>query len=255
MTSHGNITILLKGPSGPATLSDFASVCTSLRNSLRNVARCVAGTEDIEFDVSDLRQSSAFIEVAPTVNGVPFELAAEVSKVFANAVDALETGQSLDPRIDFRTLDALNGFSAIAKKRKAWLAIANTQLTSRFAANLNALLQADSSSLGSISGRLETVSIHNGNRFTLYPPVEGEEVDCVFQENELENILRAVRRNVTVYGMLHYSKRKSFPVRVDVESYEVMPELDSLPTLLNMRGVLKTTTRARSQPNIRDEWK
>lgn len=105
---------------------------------------------------------------------------------------------------------------------------------------------------GMISGRLEAVSIHREHKFTLYPPLEGEEVDCIFQPGDLEKVLLALGKNVTVHGMLYYSKSKSFPVRVKVRSYEVMPEADDLPTLLDLRGALKTKAKARR--NVRDEW-
>jgi hypothetical protein len=201
-----------------------------------------------------LHYSSAVVEIAPVANGSPVELVEEASQVFVDTVAALELGAGIDPRLDFKTISAFNGFSAVAKKRGTLLAIADTQLTVRFAASVKALLQADSSALGSMAGRLEAVSIHNENKFTLYPPVEGEEVDCVFPPHELQNVLRAIGRTVTVYGTLHYSKSKSFPIRVDVDSYDVMPEADELPTLLDMRGALKSPARAGNLREIRDEW-
>jgi hypothetical protein len=254
MTSPANITVELKGPRGSATLSDFSVVCSTLRNCLRNVARCVIGEEEVEFDLSDLRRSSAFIEVAPMPNGKPMDDLVEVSQVFRDTVKALEAGRGIDPRLDFRTLGAFNGFSALARKRKTLLSLGGTQVTAHFADHVYALLQPDSTALGSITGRLEAISLHNESKFTLYPPVEGEDVDCIFQRSDLENVLQAVDHNVTVYGTLHFSKAKSFPVRVDVDDWEVLPDPDALPTLLDLRGALKHPARAGNQQDIADEW-
>lgn len=178
----------------------------------------------------------------------------EVSQLFCATVEALETGLEIDSRLDFRTLGAFNGFSALARKRNTRLALGGTQVTAHFANNVYAMLQPDSSALGSITGRLEAISLHHESKFTLYPPVEGEEVDCVFQRADLKKVLQAIDHNVTVYGTLHFSKAKSFPIRVEVDTWEVMPETDSLPTLLDLRGALRHPARAGNQQDIGDDW-
>ena len=255
MNNPSAITITLKGPRGLAELTEFANSVNVLRQCLMNVCRCVAGTDEVEFDVSDLRIDSATLSATPVPNGVSTVLLNEVPIVVHGTVSALEGGGDLDPRLDFSTVRAFSAFSSIIKKPETWLEVGGTRLTKTYVERVRRLIEPDVSSMGSVTGRLEAFSIHNQNRFTLYPPVAREGVECVFERSALDEVLKAVDRSVTVYGAMHYAKGRAFPTRVDVESFEVLPDVDTLPTLLNACGILHNETQSVDMVReLRDEW-
>jgi hypothetical protein len=132
------------------------------------------------------------------------------------------------------------------------MSISGIVLTSAFASHLAELLEPVSPALGSVSGRLDALSVHNQDRFTLYPLIVGEDVECFFKRPDLKKVLDAVGRRVTVFGRLHYAKTKAFPVKVDVEEFHVEPPDSELPSLLKARGMLRNTTT--NQRAWRDDW-
>lgn len=237
MDDSEQIVVNLKGPRGPADLDDFALVVSTLRNSLRNVARCVTGNDEVTYDVEKLEISSAIVAVAPAPDGAT--VGSEVAAVYRDTINCLQNGGHIDDRLDWAALYALNGYSSIARKQGTKLSVGNIPVTVHFADRIASILKPDIRSYGSATGRLEGFTIHNGDKFILYPPVEGESVDCIFDRSALEEVLRAVDKTVTVYGKMHYAKAKAFPVRCEVETFSVSPSYDELPTLLNACGSLR----------------
>jgi len=256
MNTTAAITIELSGPRGSAELSDLANVVVALRSCLKHLCRCLIGSDKVEYDISDLRYGSAVLVAEPVQKpGIPDEVLLEVSRTLNKTFVALEFGGELDHRLDYSSIRAISAFSSIVKKPGSSLSIGQTRLTKKFVERISFLLEPDSESLGSVTGRLEEFSIHNGNRFTLYPPIAGEEVDCIFNRNDLANVLKAVDRNVIVYGMLRYTKSKAFPVSVTVDTFDVLPDADTLPTLLNTCGSLCFPETSINQiRELRNEW-
>jgi len=246
------ITLSLAGPRGPADLSDFANAVVALRNALKNVCRCATGNDELGFDVEELQVGSAIVGAAPMPGAGSSGLI--VVDLFGQTVKALENLLPIDPRIDYSTLYAFNGFASLARKGDTTLLIGNTKLTARFADRVAQLLEPESTSRGSVAGRLEGVSIHGGTSFTLYPP-GGEHVECIVNRG-FDDLLQALGKSVRVYGMLHFARTKSFPVRVDIDTFEVMPDESTLPTLLNACGLLQLgATSLDLTREMRDEWK
>jgi hypothetical protein len=247
------LTMHLAGPRGEADLSDFANAVVALRNSLRNVWRCATGDEDMHCDVAELSRGSANVGVGISEGYAAVGVA--VLGLYDATVHAIETGSEIDPSIDYATIYAFNGFASLARKDGVTLSIGSTKLTERFSERVASLLLPDSSSHGSVTGRLESVSIHGDTKFTLYPPVQGERVECVFRESDLSSVVGALGNTVCVYGSLHYAKSKAFPVRVDVDSFDVLPDDDSLPTLLGACGLLRLDSSSVDLiREMRDEW-
>jgi hypothetical protein len=236
------ISLSLRGPRQMASLDDLAVAINAFRSSLRNVYRCVTGVEDAEFDVADLRIGSAVIEAEPIPKFA--EAGPAVAELYEDTVQAIQEGRPLDPRIDFRTIATFNLFSAIAKRPNVSLSIGRTAVTKHYSERIAALLEPESTSLGSVSGRLEGISIHGTNRFILYPPIRGEQVECVFNRKDLAAVAEALERNVTVYGRLGYVRGKAFPVRINVDTFEVATPGEELPTLLNACGIMRTAMRS-----------
>jgi len=233
MANSSKIVLYLKDSQGPrAPFTDFTIVSSALRNCLVNLARCI-GEGDVEFSISGLEYSSVLLELEPEKldNG-----AGKISDLFLDTIDALQEGRPLDKRIDYPALHCFNGFTGAVKNKRLTLQFNSVVLTSSYARNITALLEPSMPSLGSVSGKLEAVNIHNENRFFLYPAIPGEQIACVFNNNQLEDVLKAVAHNVTVSGTLYYAQSKILPVRVEVESFEVNPPDDELSNLLDSRG-------------------
>lgn len=255
MASRRKIVLTLGAADGVADrrapLDDFTNVCGALRNCLRHVARCL-DKEGVRFAVSDLKFSSACIEAEP-LNGQ----GEDVVRLFDDTIEALETGRPIDDRLDYSALHCFNGFCGAIKNRRLRLQIEDFSLTNHYVANLSSLLEGTSPEEGSVSGRLEAFDLHRKSRFFLYPPAYGEEIECSFEIDTLDEVLRAVTKQVTVFGTLHYASSKIFPVRVDVHHFVVESSDDQLPDLISQRGAWHKANKSR--PEVKggdaDGWK
>lgn len=254
MDADGNISIKLSGPHRQLPdLSDFVTVCTALRKCLKNVSRCVSGSE-VEYRLCDLRAGSAVVAVAPTVGAVSDSILFDVSFTFERTIRDIRDGHEIDRRLDFQALRSFEGFCKPLRKKDVSLEIAGHALGNDYVSRIAELLEASSPSFGSVSGMLETVSVHLRTRFILYPPIPGEGIECSFGGDELSGVVAAIGQKVTVFGKLFYARTKSFPVRVDVEHFEVDPPDDELPSLLTARGILRPSGLKPQAPGDDDDW-
>lgn len=252
MQSDETISINLTGPEGSsnARLGDFVNVCGTLRSTLRHMARC-AGVAETEFEITELEMGSARLVSMPTS-----QIGQAIVDLTVSTVRKLELGEPVDPRVDFLALYSLRGLAApIRKDDGVKLAFGGIRLTSSYIKHIDELVAPESPSLGSASGKLKELSIHGTASFVLFPPLRGEEIECKFKEDDLQKVLLAVGKQVTVYGTLYYAKSKRLPVRVEVESFDAEPDNSELPDLLSACGIL-----SKSQPEGQkgaiafDEW-
>lgn len=250
------IEVTLAGPPGhQPLLTHFATVCTALRATLRHVERCITGDDaETDYEVVDLKKSSASIKVFPerAMNG----RYSEIHQLFDDSLSAIQNGRGLDPRLDYKAIRSFQSFTAPLNKEGNSLSIDGLQLTSRFTAELKKLLEPEISSRGSVTGLLEAVTTHENNIFTLYPPIRNEEVACRFDKNQLEFVLAAHGKNVTVYGLLHFAKGQSCPVRADVDTFDVHPDEADLPGMMDLFGITSGNgvESVQAVRELRDEW-
>ena len=250
MSEAEEIRIKLEPPEGQrAQLSDFSNVCNALRSCLKHVGRCL-GCDYASFAISDLACGSAVVAVVPT-NG-----STDIAHTFNQTIRFLEEGRAVDSRLDFSALRAFEGFRSTIRNRDLQISVSGLRLTESYSSTLAHLLEPQSPARGSVSGRLEAVSVHGRNEFTLYMPIASEEVDCRFAPEVLRDVLDAVGHNVTVFGTLYYARTKVFPVRINVDSFQVTPSNTDLASLLDAKGILAGPPRSalESQQAMRDEW-
>lgn len=77
-----------------------------------------------------------------------------------------------------------------------------TNVTKRTEANIDIVL-AQGYSIGSVEGLLEGLNVHGASPyFTTYDDLTGRGVRCYFSEEQLDNVLAAVKTKVLVHGSL-----------------------------------------------------
>lgn len=115
-------------------------------------------------------------------------------------------------------------------------------------------------SYGSVSGRLESINVHAGaNEFFIFPNVGAKKVRCRFPAYLEHLAVNSVTSWVTVTGYLTYKRRDAFPTQIKVQSMDVHPPSEDLPTLSDLRGVApRATGRLKSETfvrKLRGEWR
>lgn len=249
-------------PGQHAPLIDFIDACSALRRTLQHVERCISGGAlSLEYEVTELSVSSAKIGTAPLPrNGQQEILAAETRRVHSETMSKLQRGvKALDPRLDPTAIRSFGDFGKPMKRGKVQVQVDGVTLSLALLDNIEEILRPINPAFGSVSGIVEQLNIHSRNTFVLFPPGTNEAVHCNFPPEIFESKVRpGLKRNVTVYGLLHYGLGRSFPVTADVDDIEVHPSDDELPSLLDLEGMLQGLDRTTSHfltGSETDEWK
>jgi hypothetical protein len=111
---------------------------------------------------------------------------------------------------------------------------------------------------GSVTGNLETIEIHNGKNICYIYLYNNKRVKCKFPPELYEDIYKAFGRRVEIHGRLTSVESRPFPVLVEATEITVFPPEDTLPSILEMKGIangaLGDQTIEEYIWEIRNEW-
>jgi hypothetical protein len=128
-----------------------------------------------------------------------------------------------------------------------------------FEANLKRLVQEDESAYGTLEGKLEAVNIHAGSRrFWIYPSIGlPQRIRCEFLPGTQAQVKEALGNYVRVEGLKHYRLGESFPFKISVREFDVVPT-DEAISFNQLSGIAPDATGGLSAVDfvrkIRDEW-
>ena len=91
--------------------------------------------------------------------------------------------------------------------------------------------------VGTLKGRLGRANASGSHAFRIQPFIGPEDVKCVFPSGKTEEFRRALGRKVMASGELTYPAGSDFPGSIKVETMEILPEDDELPSLSDLRGI------------------
>lgn len=232
---------------GAVLFSDFRTFLESVSDCLHRVKTRVAGSAKVRHRIVNLRTGSAEI----TIDVVSPESAPmagrDICNTFARTIKALESGSKLDQRLKPNDLKAFRKLAEpVLRGNERRVEVAGTSLTTRYVANIDQILGSGTRSKGTIKGRIEILNVHHRNQFTLYPPIGNHTIKCVFPEFLYEIVHAAVKQSVTVSGILTFRADSPYPERVRVESIELHPRDELLPTLESLRGSMPDATSGKT---------
>lgn len=98
-------------------------------------------------------------------------------------------------------------------------------VTRRSADNLQRTVRRRRTSIGSVIGRLDSITVHNTLKAGLWTERGGRRVEVVFTRDQKESVRRALGRRVEVSGTLTRDVRDR-PVSIKVRRIEHLPEQD-----------------------------
>lgn len=109
------------------------------------------------------------------------------------------------------------------------------ELSAKSSVNAANLLPSRYSSIGSVEGRVEMISIHGESRFVVYLSINRKAVTCKIPPDRIQEAKQFLGKRVNVNGTIHYNYVGE-PVRLDVEDIRVMKEDSELPTSKQLNG-------------------
>jgi hypothetical protein len=111
--------------------------------------------------------------------------------------------------------------------------------TSKSADFLKGTLGVQKSSIGSIEGRLSTISERNAFQFVVFDALSDRGVNCFVAEDTFREVHAAFGRRVSVFGIIQHDE-DGRALSIQVESIRVLKDLCDLPPISSFKGMLKT---------------
>lgn len=223
--------------SGPVDFADFRTVCDDLSDCLHAIQRATSPeARRPKLQIADLSAGSAAISLRPASNADSVVVAR-----FVDAVAALQLSKPLATWLDTDSLRKLRKLADVLRRHTKGLWVQGIEITSQFTANIDAILGTETVSVGSATGTLDTVNVHNRNEFALYPRI-GPRIKCTFRDELLDAVRAGIKCTVTVTGQLTFAGKSAFPHRVIVQKMTVHRPASELPTLMSLRGIAPNLT-------------
>lgn len=195
----------------------------------------------LDWNVGKLKTGSATIEIESLSRIEDRNAGPKVARLFVTGLDQLERYGTTPPYLSEQGMGhAQKLLKLIGRNGMSGLEVSDfsetATISARAAANIDPLLTARRRAIGSIEGRIETVSIHGKPRFIVYLSRTRKAVTCrISDKTLLEHAASMMGRRVLAGGTVHYNAR-SEPMRVDVEHLRLLRAETELPSIDELAG-------------------
>lgn len=142
---------------------------------------------------------------------------------------ALKRAKEMSEALDIVN-ESLNliSVSTISKPRR---------LTRKTSQHVDQLIGHERTSLGTIEGKLRTVTEGGGLHFIVHDALTQNGVRCYFEDDRTDEIIAAFRQRVAVYGLIRY-RLDGVPVSIRVQEFRTLRDRSKLPSFRDVRGIL-----------------
>jgi hypothetical protein len=238
------------------------SLVAALRNTLemlRNMERHFAGSaEPIRWEIIRAgMQSPLTITVVPRParGEAKKRIGDKVLNAYASGLRILQRKAELPPHFDEDTLEAAQRLASVARDSGTPLKIF-TPNQDQFEIDEQVIAHAQEVAAkarkyidyGTIEGKLELISTHDGDSFSIWETLTGHKIDCHVTPEQLEQAKSLLRHRVAVTGGIRYRNDK--PRTVEVEHIRVLREQAELPQPMEI-GPIDITGGESSEDYIR----
>jgi hypothetical protein len=238
---NNSITLDFDGPI--VTPDTFRRLVSAFVELLMAVTDKAAGTgKKTVWDMSVSTGSRLFIARAVADQGTTATTRRVLSAI-PKGLNNLEKGASNPPAyFDQRALRAARELASIPKQRKLtyvrFHAEGPTVAVSQRSADTAIKLLGQHQALGSVEGRLQTLSGRGSLQIVVFDDLYENGINCFIDEELMEQAKDAFRKRVSVTGMIQYDQ-ESRPVSIRVDTIKVFKDIADLPPIKNLRGIFK----------------
>ncbi len=244
------IRLQIDGPPGTIPVEAFLAAARYELAILRDLDAAISGLPkgSLQWVVKDLRIGSTILDVSSKSTLPDEDFGDEVSRSIVNSINSIERDNrtpaylsrlgmlNAKRLIDIPKHFRLNGQLSLLNVDENTSAIVSQQSTK----NIEGLLSVTQKSIGSIEGRLDTVSVHTKPKFILYENRTRRAITCNFDYDKWIDAVKAnLRVKVLVSGEL-LSNTRGETLRIQVSN--IAP--------LSTRKIVRVEDLLGSDPNF-----
>jgi hypothetical protein len=241
-TKPRRLTLKLDGKGIPA--ERFLKSVSSFVNLINEVSDNASGTDNAFCWVVSVESGSSIVHFAPEPKSAApaqIDMAMDAIEhgfaIIENRAErpqfwsdlALKRAKELSEALDV-VHESLNKIS-VASGSKA------SVVTRKTSHHVDQLIGSDKSALGTIEGKLRTVTEGGGLHFVVHDALTQNRVRCYFDDSKTDEIIAAFRQRVAVYGQIRY-RMDGVPVSIRVHDFRVLRDHSKLPGIQDVRGIL-----------------
>jgi hypothetical protein len=224
---------------GLVQLTDFVDHLQNLKECLKRCEKRLTGKRPAtKYRIVKLATNSAEVAIEPIAAQDDEHRGEQIISFFRTILRALQQGECGDLVLDRDHLEVFGRFLNPLKRGARAIWFDDIELTEQYAKNIQKMLGQSIKSYGAVSGILEKLNLHRETAFGIYPFGTDHQIKCTFPAPLLPQVCRAIKRNVTVTGLLSFEPGKLLPTDVDVEKIEIHPPDSELPGLSSLKGAL-----------------
>ena len=232
---------------GEVTLEALVQGAEALLSVLREIdaeATQRAGGS-LNWIVKDLAGGSAHVQVSPAPKDemTPLWAGRAVTQAFSAGMAQIARGGDRPKHFTdmaLRKALALNSLLGSHGVRAVRVRVDGTQLdlTRETARKVKEVVEGSLRSIGSVEGKLETISVHGQPYVNVFDSVTGYAVRCNIPHDMVDRARDALKKRVQVFGTI-YSRPSGEITSIRVRDLEVFEDEIDLPTVEMMRGILR----------------
>ncbi len=235
----------IKGEPGSVGYGAFLAALEDWLSILRDLDSGISGQPrgSLDWAVTDLSKGSLVIEIESKTKLADKNFGPQVAEVVVTGLERVERLGASPPYLSERGMGkARHLVRLIGRDGTTGFAVTHLEntvdLTAQASVHLDQLMRVQQRSMGSVEGKLETISVHGRPRFVVYHGMTRKAVSCQIRSDEwLRVALNALesRKRVNVTGLVHYNLRGE-PIRVEVDNIRILRDRSELPTTADIRG-------------------
>ncbi|OGA13541.1 MAG: hypothetical protein A3D95_15920 [Betaproteobacteria bacterium RIFCSPHIGHO2_12_FULL_69_13] len=236
--------LTLKIEGARITADRFLKAVSAFVGLINEVSDTVTGEEGSFRWLVSVEGGSAIVHFKPESRKAPLDQAAASIRAVNNGLDLVErraerprfwSDAALRKAKDLA--DVLDVDDGALDRVSVQVNRSQVDFTRKLSAHVNDLVGAGYKSLGTIEGRLRTVTEAGGVHFVVQDPITNNSIRCDIEEEDVEKYLAAFRKRVSVYGEIRYRKDGQ-PVSIAVREFRVLRESHELPRAKDVKGIL-----------------
>ena len=206
----------------------------------------VAGSKKPISWIVKIRKGSIVIANEPEYRkDIPLIVSEKIFASIKQGVEALEKRAERPAFFSDKALEHLQALASIPSLssnglERISIAVNNKAhvLTPHVIANVDSLLGEFSRALGSIEGKLETISERGGPKLIVYDSLTNKGVRCSTNDEIMQKALQYFGKRGNVFGMISYDKFGT-PKRIKVDTLTVLGGRETLPSILDLCGIMR----------------
>lgn len=255
--ANKRITIRLVGSDkdgGDVRLSEFIEKLEEFSDALRQTERALSGLSSnfIYYKVVNLTHTSPATVTLEAVARPSAPVSPRiVTNNFIAGIRSIRNKRAAPSVADLPMLQSYKALVIAPNRQIQRVEIVETAkkiipIDSVFARQVDEIIGPDVYSFGEISGRLESVNLHNTLKCVIFPSVGPQKVACDFKPELRAKVKAALDNYVTISGRLRYKQIDKFPYAIDAKDIDIHEVHEELPKMNDIRGISIKSTEGQS---------